>query len=102
MLVIDDFTPSTTWSPRYAARIDTYRQHWLDHPDPARHTSQRHTEVDHHPVTGSGAGRHYVFARSSSAFSVIRSYTVVFLVPRPGKLNWPISDNHGAACCRVR
>jgi predicted O-methyltransferase YrrM len=33
LLVIDDFTPSTTWPPRYAGRIDTSRQHWLDHPD---------------------------------------------------------------------
>jgi predicted O-methyltransferase YrrM len=33
LLVIDDFTPSTTWPPRYAGRMDTSRQHWLDHPD---------------------------------------------------------------------
>jgi predicted O-methyltransferase YrrM len=33
LLVIDDFTPSTTWPPRYAGQIDTVRQHWLDHPD---------------------------------------------------------------------
>lgn len=33
LLVIDDFTPSTTWPPRYAGQIDTSRQHWLDHPD---------------------------------------------------------------------
>lgn len=33
LLVIDDFTPSNTWPPRYAGRVDTPRQHWLDHPD---------------------------------------------------------------------
>jgi hypothetical protein len=33
LLVVDDFTPSTTWPPRYAGPIDTPRQHWMDHPD---------------------------------------------------------------------
>jgi predicted O-methyltransferase YrrM len=33
LIVIDDFTPSTTWPPRYAGQVDTIRQHWLDHPD---------------------------------------------------------------------
>jgi|SRR6266508_2445683 predicted O-methyltransferase YrrM len=33
LLVIDDFTPSTTWPPRYAGQVDTARLHWLDHPD---------------------------------------------------------------------
>ena len=32
LLVIDDFTPLTTWPPTYAGRVDTARQHWLDHP----------------------------------------------------------------------
>jgi predicted O-methyltransferase YrrM len=33
LLVIDDFTPSTTWPPRYAGQVDTARQYWLDHAD---------------------------------------------------------------------
>lgn len=33
LLVIDDFTPSTTWPPRHAGQPDAVRVHWLDHPD---------------------------------------------------------------------
>lgn len=32
LLVIDDFTPLTSWPPRHAGRIDAVRQYWLDHP----------------------------------------------------------------------
>lgn len=32
LLVIDDFTPLTTWPPTYAGHVDTARQQWLDHP----------------------------------------------------------------------
>jgi predicted O-methyltransferase YrrM len=33
LLVIDDFTPSADWPPRYAGHVDITRQYWLDHPD---------------------------------------------------------------------
>jgi predicted O-methyltransferase YrrM len=31
-IVIDDFSPSTEWPPRFAGEIDTARLHWLTHP----------------------------------------------------------------------
>jgi predicted O-methyltransferase YrrM len=31
-IVIDDFSPSTDWPPRYNGEIDTVRLHWLTHP----------------------------------------------------------------------
>lgn len=32
LLVIDDMSPLTGWPPIYDGRVDTARQHWLDHP----------------------------------------------------------------------
>jgi predicted O-methyltransferase YrrM len=32
LLVMDDFTPSTTWPPTYAGRVDGPRLAWLTHP----------------------------------------------------------------------
>jgi len=32
LVVIDDFTPSTSWPPLYDGRHDTARLHWLEHP----------------------------------------------------------------------
>ncbi|MEU9124900.1 class I SAM-dependent methyltransferase [Streptomyces sp. NPDC048506] len=32
-VVIDDFTPATTWPPRFDGAPDLPRLHWLDHPD---------------------------------------------------------------------
>ncbi|OIJ64294.1 O-methyltransferase [Streptomyces mangrovisoli] len=31
-VVIDDFTPATTWPPHFDGAPDTARLHWLDHP----------------------------------------------------------------------
>ncbi len=31
-VVLDDFTPSTSWPPRYAGRVDSLRQQWLTDP----------------------------------------------------------------------
>ena len=31
-IVIDDFSPSTGWPPRYRGEVDTVRLHWLTHP----------------------------------------------------------------------
>ncbi|MEU9335775.1 class I SAM-dependent methyltransferase [Streptomyces sp. NPDC048290] len=31
-VVVDDFTPATTWPPSYDGRPDTARLHWLTHP----------------------------------------------------------------------
>jgi predicted O-methyltransferase YrrM len=33
LIVIDDFTPSADWPPRYHGVVDTARQFWLDHPN---------------------------------------------------------------------
>jgi predicted O-methyltransferase YrrM len=46
-LVMDDFTPMSTWPPRYADAVDTVRLHWLDHP------LLRTTEVRLTPTTAS-------------------------------------------------
>lgn len=32
MLVMDDFTPFTSWPPRFDGQVDRARLHWLDHP----------------------------------------------------------------------
>jgi predicted O-methyltransferase YrrM len=32
LVVLDDFTPTTSWAPRYEGRVDTARLHWLTHP----------------------------------------------------------------------
>jgi predicted O-methyltransferase YrrM len=32
ILVMDDFTPSTTWPPTYGGRVDETRRSWLTHP----------------------------------------------------------------------
>ncbi|MGW7244023.1 hypothetical protein [Streptomyces sp. NPDC054804] len=32
-VVIDDFTPATTWPPRFNGALDQSRLHWLEHPD---------------------------------------------------------------------
>jgi predicted O-methyltransferase YrrM len=32
LLVMDDFTPTTAWPPRYEGRPDASRLYWLDHP----------------------------------------------------------------------
>jgi hypothetical protein len=31
-VVIDDFTPATTWPPRFNGAPDRPRLHWLEHP----------------------------------------------------------------------
>jgi predicted O-methyltransferase YrrM len=33
LIVMDDFTPSTTWPPMYQGRVDEPRRYWLTHPD---------------------------------------------------------------------
>ncbi|KRV48014.1 transferase [Wenjunlia vitaminophila] len=33
VVVIDDFTPATTWPPRFNGAPDLSRLHWLEHPD---------------------------------------------------------------------
>jgi hypothetical protein len=32
-LVIDDFTPCTSWPPAHAGQVDLARLHWSQHPD---------------------------------------------------------------------
>lgn len=32
-VVIDDFTPATTWPPRFNGALDQSRLHWLEHPE---------------------------------------------------------------------
>lgn len=32
VVVIDDFTPMTTWPPRHGGRLDEARMYWLEHP----------------------------------------------------------------------
>ena len=32
-LVIDDFTPLSSWPPIHAGRVDLARLHWLEHPE---------------------------------------------------------------------
>jgi predicted O-methyltransferase YrrM len=32
-IVIDDFTPATSWPPTINGQVDDSRLHWLDHPD---------------------------------------------------------------------
>ncbi len=32
-IVIDDFTPTTEWPPRFGGELDRPRLHWLTHPD---------------------------------------------------------------------
>jgi len=32
VVVLDDFTPMTTWPPRHAGRVDEARMYWLEHP----------------------------------------------------------------------
>jgi predicted O-methyltransferase YrrM len=31
-LVMDDFTPFTSWPPQFGGQVDSARLHWLDHP----------------------------------------------------------------------
>ncbi|MEU7867440.1 class I SAM-dependent methyltransferase [Dactylosporangium sp. NPDC049140] len=33
LIVMDDFTPCTTWPPTYEGRVDEARRYWLTHPD---------------------------------------------------------------------
>ncbi|MER7274149.1 class I SAM-dependent methyltransferase [Dactylosporangium sp. NPDC000244] len=33
LVVMDDFTPCTSWPPTYEGRVDEARQWWLTHPD---------------------------------------------------------------------
>jgi predicted O-methyltransferase YrrM len=47
IIVMDDFTPMTSWPPRHAGQVDTARMHWLDHP------LMRTTEVRTTPTTAS-------------------------------------------------
>jgi predicted O-methyltransferase YrrM len=32
LVVLDDFTPMTSWPPRHAGRLDEARRYWLEHP----------------------------------------------------------------------
>jgi predicted O-methyltransferase YrrM len=32
LVVLDDFTPTASWPPRYEGRVDTARLYWLTHP----------------------------------------------------------------------
>jgi predicted O-methyltransferase YrrM len=33
VLVVDDFTPATSWPPRFDGALDVPRMHWLEHPE---------------------------------------------------------------------
>ncbi len=33
VLVMDDFTPASSWPPTYGGRVDSARLHWLQHPE---------------------------------------------------------------------
>ncbi|MFJ8080979.1 O-methyltransferase [Streptomyces sp. NPDC096205] len=49
-VVVDDFTPATTWPPLHDGRPDLARLHWLDHP--ALHTVELRLAPDLSAVVG--------------------------------------------------
>ncbi|MGC0332174.1 putative O-methyltransferase YrrM [Streptomyces sp. SAI-170] len=49
-VVVDDFTPATTWPPLHDGRPDLARLHWLDHP--ALHTVELRLAPDLSVVVG--------------------------------------------------
>ncbi|MFK0068243.1 O-methyltransferase [Streptomyces sp. NPDC091046] len=49
-LVVDDFTPATTWPPRFEGAPDHPRLHWLEHP--ALHTTELRLAPDLAAIVG--------------------------------------------------
>jgi len=49
-VIIDDFTPSTTWPPLHDGSPDHARLHWLDHP--ALHTTELRLAEDLSTLVG--------------------------------------------------
>ncbi|MCP3798428.1 class I SAM-dependent methyltransferase [Allokutzneria sp. A3M-2-11 16] len=56
VVVIDDFTPTTTWPPLYDGSPDVARLHWLEHPD--LHATELRLAPDFSVVVGTYVPAH--------------------------------------------